>query len=129
MMDISEVAKQSGLSTSALRYYEELGLISPNGRNGLRRQYCESVLEHLALINLGRMAGFTLQEIAEVFTPEGSLKINRKTLRRKIEDTNQAIKRFTNIRNMLIHVSECPASDHLECPKFRQLLRVASRYK
>ncbi len=128
-MDISEVAKQSGLSTSALRYYEEIGLISPIGRNGLRRQYSEHVLEHLALINLGRVAGFTLHEIAEVFTPEGNLKINRDTLREKIEDTSQAIKRLTSIRNMLIHVSECPASNHLECPKFRQLLRVATRYK
>ncbi|TOP26314.1 MerR family transcriptional regulator, partial [Vibrio parahaemolyticus] len=38
-MDIAEVVKKSGLPTSTLRYYEQLGLIRSIGRNGLRRQY------------------------------------------------------------------------------------------
>ncbi|WP_444822943.1 MerR family DNA-binding transcriptional regulator, partial [Vibrio parahaemolyticus] len=43
-MDIAEVVKKSGLPTSTLRYYEQLGLIRSIGRNGLRRQYSPEVL-------------------------------------------------------------------------------------
>lgn len=57
-MDISEVAKRSGVPASTLRFYEEKGLIVSVGRHGLRRQYNANVLEQLALIALGRSAVF-----------------------------------------------------------------------
>ena len=49
-MDIAEVARRSGLPASTLRYYEERGLISSVGRQGLRRLFHPTVLERLALI-------------------------------------------------------------------------------
>lgn len=36
-LDIAEVARRAGLAASALRYYEEKGLVQPIGRRGLRR--------------------------------------------------------------------------------------------
>ncbi len=57
-MDIAEVAKASGLPASTLRFYEEKGLIKSYGRNGLRRLFSANVVERLALISLGRNAGF-----------------------------------------------------------------------
>ena len=63
ILDIGEVAKRSGLPVSTLRFYEEKGLIASIGRNGLRRIFDASVLERLALITLGRNAGFSLEEI------------------------------------------------------------------
>ncbi|WP_414617118.1 MerR family transcriptional regulator [Zhongshania sp.] len=57
--------KRSGVSASALRFYEEKGLIKPVGRRGIRRQFRSNVLERLALIALGRSAGFSLGEIAK----------------------------------------------------------------
>jgi DNA-binding transcriptional MerR regulator len=70
-MDISEVAQRSGLPASALRFYEEKGLIASVGRRGLRRVFAPDVLERLALIALGRSAGFSLNEIAQMFAPGG----------------------------------------------------------
>jgi DNA-binding transcriptional MerR regulator len=58
--DIAEVAKLSDVPASTLRFYEEKGLIASNGRRGLRRLFDAGVLERLALIALGRTAGFRL---------------------------------------------------------------------
>ncbi len=72
-MDIAEVVKKTGLPTSTLRYYEQLGLIRSIGRNGLRRQYSPEVLSKLNLISLGRIAGISLNEMAEMLNhSEGS---------------------------------------------------------
>ncbi len=64
MMDIAEVARQSGFPASTLRYYEDRGLIVSVGRRGLRRMFEPAVLRRLALIALGRDVGFSLIEIA-----------------------------------------------------------------
>jgi len=66
-MDINEVARTSGVPASALRYYEEKGLIASVGRHGLRRLFGPGVLERLALITLGRNAGFALDDLAALF--------------------------------------------------------------
>lgn len=66
-LDIGEVVRRCGIPASTLRYYEEKGLIVSSGRHGLRRQYDADVLERLALISLGRTAGFSLDEIPLVF--------------------------------------------------------------
>jgi MerR family redox-sensitive transcriptional activator SoxR len=65
LIGISEVAEASGLQSSALRYYERAGLISPTGRAGGRRQYDPSVLQRLAAIALLQEAGFTIAEVRQ----------------------------------------------------------------
>ena len=82
-MDISEVAKRSGVPASTLRFYEEKRLIVSIGRSGLRRVFDAGVLERLALISLGRSAGFSLDEIARMFAPGGRPKIDRALLAAK----------------------------------------------
>ena len=59
-MYIAEVAQRSGIPASTLRFYEQKGLIAPIGRHGLRRLFDPNVLDRLALISLGRAAGFSL---------------------------------------------------------------------
>ena len=76
-MDIAEVAKKSGLPASALRYYEEKGLITSAGRQGLRRTFAPGVLDQLALIALGQAAGFSLDDIGAMFSPDGQASIDR----------------------------------------------------
>jgi DNA-binding transcriptional MerR regulator len=125
-IDIGEVAKRSGLPTSTLRYYEEQGLIQSIGRHGLRRQYSDSVLQRLALISLGRNAGFSLQEIGDMFTPQ-SVNIDRELLQEKSEELDEQIKRLTTMRDGLRHAAKCPAPSHLECPKFQRILRIAAK--
>jgi DNA-binding transcriptional MerR regulator len=124
-LDIAQVAKQSGVPASTLRYYEEKKLIVSTGRAGLRRVFDGSVLERLALIALGRAAGFTLDEIAGVFAEGGQTRIDRRQLTAKADDLDRTIYQLTAMRDGLRHAAACRAPSHMECPKFRQLLRLA----
>ena len=125
-MDIAEVAKVSGLPASTLRFYEEKGLIHSNGRNGLRRIFNDNVVERLALISLGRSAGFTLEEIGKMFTPEGP-EINRSLLLAKAGELDKKINELVSMRDGLRHAAACKAPSHFECPKFLRLLRIAGK--
>lgn len=125
-LDITAVAKQSGVAASALRYYEEKGLITSVGRQGLKRVFDAAVLERLALIALGQAAGFSLDEIAGMFTADGHARIERKTLAEKAEELELTIQRLSSMRDGLRHAAACPAPSHLECPSFRRLMRAAA---
>lgn len=123
-LDISEVARRSGVRASALRHYEEKGLIASIGRRGLRRLYDAEVLERLALIALGRTAGFSLDEIAGMFGPAGP-QIDRQMLAAKADELDATIRKLGAIRDGLRHAAACPAPSHMECPTFQRILRGA----
>ncbi len=125
-MDIAEVAKRSGVPASTLRFYEERGLIASVGRRGLRRVFNPGVLERLALIALGRLAGFSLDEIARMFASDGRPRIDRRALAAKAEELDGTIRRLSAMRDGLRHAAVCPAPSHLECPSFRRLLSGAA---
>jgi DNA-binding transcriptional MerR regulator len=125
-LDITEVAKRSGVPASTLRFYEEKGLIVSVGRHGLRRLFDSRVLERLALIALGRAAGFSLDEIARMFAPDGRPRIDRRVLASKAEELDRTIQKLSAVRDGLQHAAVCPASSHMECPTFRRLLRGAA---
>ena len=124
-LDIGEVAQRSGVPVSALRFYEEKGLIASAGRRGLRRLFETSVVERLALIALGRAAGFSLEEIALMFAPDGRPLIDRRKLAAKADELDQTIRELTAMRNGLRHAAACTAPSHMECPTFRRILRAA----
>jgi DNA-binding transcriptional MerR regulator len=125
-LDIAEVAKRSGVPASALRYYEERGLIESIGRRGLRRTFDPGVLERLALIALGRQAGFSLDEIAAMFDPRGMAVIDRNMLIARADEINTLIRRLSAMRDGLRHAAACPAPSHMECPTFRRIVRAAA---
>jgi len=124
-LDIGEVAARSGLPASTLRYYEEKGLIRSVGRNGLRRLFDTAVLERLSLIALASRAGFSLDEIAAMFTADGRPRIDREQLRDKADELDRTIRQLTFMRDGLCHAADCLAPRHLECPNFQRLLRLA----
>jgi DNA-binding transcriptional MerR regulator len=101
-LDIREIADLSGISPSALRYYEKRGLIQPVGRNGLRRQYHENVLNKLQLITLGQAAGFSLDDIAAM-----------------IDNT---IRRLQLLSRGLKHAARCTQPEHTECEEFQKIV-------
>ncbi len=125
-MDIAEVAQRSGVPASTLRFYEEKNLITSVGRRGLRRLFAPDVLERLALISLGRSAGFSLDEIARMFAPDGLLQIDRQLLADKAEELDRTIRKLIAVRDGLRHAAVCPAPSHMECPTFRRLVETAA---
>jgi len=125
-MDINEVAQRSGMPASTLRFYEEKRLIKSVGRRGLRRVFHPGVLDRLALIALGRAAGFTLDEIARMFAPDGRPQIDRHMLAAKAEELDGTIRKLSAMRDGLRHAAACPAPSHMECPTFRRYLGAAA---
>src|SRR5207248_5270975 len=66
-LTISQVARQIGLQASAIRYYEQIGLLPPAQRLSGQRRYDSTVLHRLAIIQRARQLGFTLTEIRQLF--------------------------------------------------------------
>jgi DNA-binding transcriptional MerR regulator len=125
-LDIGEVARRAGIPASTLRFYEEKGLVASVGRHGLRRQFDPDVLERLALIALGRSAGFSLDQIARMFAPGGRIQVDRPMLVSKADELDLTIRKLSAMRDGLRHAAACRAPSHMECPTFRRLLKVAS---
>ena len=70
---IGQLSARSGVATSALRYYEELGLISSERSPGNQRRYPQPTLRRVAFIRSAQRVGLTLDEVAEALAtlPEG----------------------------------------------------------
>jgi DNA-binding transcriptional MerR regulator len=125
-LDITEVARRSGVPASTLRFYEERKLITSIGRRGLRRLFDSRTLERLALIALARASGFSLDEIARMFAPDGRPRIDRQMLAAKAAELDKTIRELSAMRDGLRHAVACRAPSHMECPTFRSLLRAAA---
>ena len=125
-MDISAVARRTGVPASTLRYYEKLGLIRSLGPSGVRRSFAPSVLEQLALIALGQAAGLSLEQIRSMLTPQGGAKIDRRLLAAKAADLDETIVQLRAVSRGLRHAAACPAPSHAQCPTFQRLLRAAA---
>jgi DNA-binding transcriptional MerR regulator len=110
-VDITEVARRSGVAASTLRFYEQKGLIASIGRRGLRRVFAPNVLERLALIALGRAAGFSLAEIARMFAPDGQVRIDRQMLTARAEELEKTISKLSTMRDGLRHAAAGGVAD------------------
>jgi MerR family redox-sensitive transcriptional activator SoxR len=66
-LSIGEVARRSGIRPSALRYYEQVGLLPRTPRTGGRRRYGEQAVQMVVVLRVAQQAGFTLDEIRKLF--------------------------------------------------------------
>ncbi len=123
--DIGEVARRADVTPATLRHYETLGLVTPIGRRGLRRVYRDDVFERLALIALGRAAGFALVDIARMIASDGRVQLDRAALDAKADELDTTIARLAAMRDGLRHAARCSAPSHAECPTFRRIVRAA----
>lgn len=119
MLDIGEVAAQSGVAPSALRFYERRGLLESAGRNGLRRTFDTDVFDRLALIGCAQAAGFTLSQIGRFIaaTPDDSEL--RAQLAAKADELENEIQRLGRMRDSLRHAAVCTHSPLVGCPEFK----------
>ncbi|MGB3434298.1 helix-turn-helix domain-containing protein [Achromobacter sp.] len=125
-MDISEVARRTGLPASTLRFYENKGLIAAVSAAGERRRFAPGVLDQLALIALGQEGGLSLDEIRAMLTPDGAPQVDRQLLLDKADSIEATIKRLRAMSQGLRHAAVCPAPNHAQCPTFQRLLKAAA---
>jgi DNA-binding transcriptional MerR regulator len=125
LVPIGELARRTGVATSALRYYERIGLLSPATRAGRRRHYAPSSAERVALIRLYQDVGFTLAEIGRLLgaTSSGRRAWGR-LAERKIVELDARITDAKRAKKLIKHALACPHRDLLDCPNFRFALEA-----
>ena len=116
---ISEVARVFGLRTSAIRYYEQIGILPPPLRKNGQRYYDKSVLYRLAVVQRGRGMGFTLDEIRELFFgfEPGTSPPKRwhQLSKRKIAELRNRMKRLKMMEILLKRMEKCHCAALEEC--------------
>ena len=116
-MTIGQVAKESGFAASAIRFYEEAGLLPKPIRIGGRRQYDRSVLERLAVVERAKACGFSLVETRQLFYGfrEGATPSERwqALANRKITELDELARKIAAIKEML--QQPCACQDLAEC--------------
>jgi MerR family redox-sensitive transcriptional activator SoxR len=122
---IGDVAARAGIETSAIRYYESLGLLPKPTRVGGRRRYGNDVLDRLSLIALAKDAGFTMKEIRQLvadFAPDsGPAERWRILATRKLAELDESAARLRRMRKVLRTALDCGCVDLEECaPILRQ---------
>jgi DNA-binding transcriptional MerR regulator len=123
LLTIGDVARQTGVATSALRYYEELGLLEPASRESGQRRYASSAVDHVGVILFFRDVGFSLGEISELIASRReSPGAWRGLARRKLEELEVRISKEQVAHVALEHALHCRHDDLLTCPNFRDVV-------
>ena len=122
-LTIGELARRVGVATSALRYWEELGLLPAPARISGQRRYPASAAGRIGVILLLRDAGFTLAEQRTFMASHAAAPGDWQQLaRRKLAELDQQIATAQTAREAMDHALACPHEDILECPNFASLI-------
>jgi DNA-binding transcriptional MerR regulator len=118
---IGELAARFGLATHVLRHWEDVGLLAPERRVAGQRVYGPPHVTRVAEILLGKDAGFSLDQLRELFTaPDRDRR--REVLRAQLAQVQQRIARLTLSQTLLEHGLRCPHPDYQSCPRFRDMV-------
>jgi MerR family redox-sensitive transcriptional activator SoxR len=118
-LTITQVAKQFGLRPSALRYYEQIGILLPANRVSGRRRYDGAALRRLAVIQRARQLGFSLDEIRELFggfrpgTPASQRW--QELSQRKLAELEASVERIMSMQRLLRQMGNCRCDVLDEC--------------
>ena len=121
-MNISDVAKKTGLTSKAIRFYEEKGLVTPplRSENGYR-SYTQKHLDEFTLLRQARQVGFNLEECGELVNlfndpKRQSADVKAYTLQ-KVADIERHISDLQAMREQLLSLAaSCPGDDSADCP-------------
>jgi MerR family transcriptional regulator, redox-sensitive transcriptional activator SoxR len=118
-MKIGDLASRTGLNTSAIRYYESVGLLPAPHRSGGQRRYPDDAVHRVLLIRFARNMGFTLGEIKLFLsglrenTPVGPHW--KKLAHRKIKEVEEIIERSLQLKSLLQHLLQCHCASLQVC--------------
>src|SRR5215468_51669 len=127
-LTISQVAQQIGIQTSAIRYYEQIGLLPPAQRLSGQRRYDSTVLYRLAIIQRARQLGFSLTEIRQLFFGFREITLASKRWRtlseRKLAELDELMDAINAVRRLLKQLmTKCRCETLDQCGK-RMFQRV-----
>ena len=115
-MTIGDVARQAGLATSAIRYYERIGLLPRAARVHGRRVYAGDVLPRLSVVAFARASGFTLREIRRLFAAGKPYSAAlRAQAREKLREVEELIASAEKMKSLLRLALRCDCIDLDQC--------------
>jgi DNA-binding transcriptional MerR regulator len=115
LIPIGEAAARLGLSTSALRYYDERGLVCPRHRRGGKRMYGPDELRRLAFIRIFQQLGVSLDTAAAVL--DAPAPQWRELVREQISALDEVVRQARGAQQFLTHALHCPTEHPArECP-------------
>jgi len=115
-LSIGEVAERTGLRPSALRYYEQAGLIAPVARVSGHRHYDAGVLDRLRVVACAQDAGFTVAEIRELLAGADKPPARWRALaERKLVEVDEVIAKAQATRRLLEESLRCDCVALDEC--------------
>lgn len=112
-LSIGDVARRAGISTSAIRYYERIGILPKPPRASGRRRYDASILDRLAMVRFAKQVGFSINEIMILLgdtTGRPPPEKWRKLAHEKMTEVDQLIEQASMVRRMLLDTldQKCP---------------------
>lgn len=113
-MQIGELARRTGVAPSALRYYEELGLLPAPARRSGRRVYQEEALDRVAFIRFAQMCGFQLDEVAALIDGTVSRRFQELAVR-KMQEVDALIESAHGMKRFLEASLDCRCISADEC--------------
>jgi DNA-binding transcriptional MerR regulator len=122
-LTIGELAKRTGVATSALRYYEELGLLPAPGRVSGQRRYPKSAVGLVGVILLLRDVGFSLRESKALLASRTQAGEGWRSLaHRKLANLDDQIAKAQTAKEAITHALHCPHDDITTCPNFTNVI-------
>lgn len=125
MLPIGEVARRAGLRPSAVRYYEQLGLLPVPVRTNGRRQYGEDILLRLRVIRFARDNGFTLNQVRTLFAGRPYSVRLRQLAKEKIAELEGAIARARGMQALLRTALRCRCLTLEQCARQLRTMKQA----
>jgi DNA-binding transcriptional MerR regulator len=122
-LTIGELARRTGVATSALRYWEEIGLVPTPVRVSGQRRYPESAVGLVGMILLLQDVGFSLRE-SKAFLASRTHAVEgwRRLTQRKLAHLDEQIAKAETAKEALTHALHCPHDDITTCPNFTDVI-------
>ena len=115
LLPIGEVAETTGIAVSALRYYEEIGVISSAARVGGKRRFDPATIGRVSFIQRAKEAGFSLEEIGTILDDEtGTWRV---LVDDKLIELTKRKDRLETMISMLAEIRECGCGAVAACPR------------
>ena len=117
-LTIGQVAERAGINSSAVRYYERVGVLPAPERVSGQRRYGEETVRRLEVIDIAKRAGFSLEEIGLLLNDSSGETQLRALAQRKLPEVEALIARAEAMRDWLLKAQHCHCSSLELCALF-----------
>ncbi len=118
-MTIGELAAESGIPASTIRYWEKIGVLPKTARIGGQRRYAADAVHRLAVLHLAQLCGFRLEEMRHLLHGFGpGVKLPRRwqeLAHKKQQELDEQIMRLKAMRRLVDRVLQCQCIELPEC--------------